>query len=125
MLEYLNDVLLGLEVYEGFLLACLFGLNAWLTTDLIVPFWPAHWCGTLPTQANKMLVQRKHTHKSSLSSVADFQGYDFVLQRAEASCLALLCCPSVGPLLKIIPRLPKKENVYLVHAKLDTTDKCN
>ena len=102
------------------------GLNAWLTTDFMVPFWPAHWRGTLPTQANKVLVQGKaQTHKSSLSSVADLQGDGFVLQRAEAACLALLCCSSVGPLLKIIPRLPEKETVYLIHAKLDTADKCN
>lgn len=113
-------------LWRLFISVPLSGLNAWLTTDFMVPFLPAHWAWDFANPSKQSASAGKaQTLKSSLSSVADLQGDGFVLQRAEAACLALLCCSSVGSPLKIIPGLPEKETVYLVHAKLNTADKCN
>lgn len=90
----------------------------------MVPFWPAlAWDFANPSKQSGS-AEKAQTHKSSLSPLADLQGDGFVLQRAEVACLPLFCS-SVGPLLKIISRLPEKETLYLVHAKLDIADKCN
>jgi len=91
----------------------------------MVPFWSAHWRGTLPTQANEVLVQGKHRHIKALCLQSLTFREMVLFFKGQKQHVCLCCAVSVGPLLKIIPRLPEKETVYLVHAKLDTADKCN
>lgn len=118
MLEYLNDVLLALEVYEDFLLACFFWLKCLADCrHFLVLFWPAHWYGTLPAQANKVVVQGRQAHKS-------FVFGSWPSGRCFSKSRGCFTVPLLDLCWKLSPGYQKKK-LYLVHVKLDTAEKCN